>query len=82
MSTRERPIVERSRKDPFWGALLDENGVLRGENWLGRSLVELRQEVAQWLYASEADEPYPPIEPPRIPGLRLLGREIGPISTE
>ena len=41
-----RPIVERSRRDRFWGAVLEADGVLRGENWLGRLLMELREEVA------------------------------------
>lgn len=39
---RRRPIVERSPKDSFWGAILGEDGVLRGENMLGISLMELR----------------------------------------
>ncbi len=40
-----RAIVERSRRDRFWGAVLDTDGVLRGENWLGRLWMELRDEV-------------------------------------
>jgi ribA/ribD-fused uncharacterized protein len=40
-----RPIVERSRKDRFWGAVLEKDGVLRGENRLGRLLMGLRDEL-------------------------------------
>ena len=40
-----RPIVERSRKDPFWGAVLEADGVLRGENRLGLLLMGLRDEL-------------------------------------
>ena len=40
-----RPIVERSRKDRFWGAVLEADGVLRGQNRLGRLLMELREEL-------------------------------------
>src|SRR5215831_8450044 len=40
-----RPIVERSRKDRFWGGVLEADGVLRGENRLGRLLMELREEL-------------------------------------
>jgi hypothetical protein len=36
------PIVERSSKDSFWGAILGEDGVLRGENRLGILLMDLR----------------------------------------
>jgi hypothetical protein len=34
-STGDRAIVERSRRDRFWGAVLEKDGVLRGENMLG-----------------------------------------------
>ena len=34
--TAPHPIVELSRKDRFWGAVQDEDGVVRGENMLGR----------------------------------------------
>lgn len=43
LMTDDRPIVEESRKDSFWGAIPDATGqVLRGTNALGRLLMELR----------------------------------------
>jgi putative DNA methylase len=44
-STGERPIVEESRKDDFWGAKPLDVDVLVGMNVLGRLLMELRQDV-------------------------------------
>ncbi|MCK8600137.1 NADAR domain-containing protein [Desulfoferrobacter suflitae] len=45
LETGDRPIVERSRKDDFWGAKPAENGTLVGQNVLGRLLMELREEL-------------------------------------
>lgn len=47
LSTDDRPIVELSRKDDFWGALIagDERELLIGENVLGRLLMELRNKL-------------------------------------
>jgi ribA/ribD-fused uncharacterized protein len=82
MASKERPIVERSRKDRFWGAVLEDDGHLHGENWLGRLLMELRDEVAAWLNSGEDDAPYPPVVPPAIENFRLLKTEIGVIGVE
>lgn len=44
--TGDRAIVERSRKDPFWGAILDEStGILTGQNVLGRLLMLFRRDI-------------------------------------
>jgi ribA/ribD-fused uncharacterized protein len=44
--TGDRPIVEQSRKDPFWGAIPDQNDrVLKGTNVLGRLLMEVREQI-------------------------------------
>ncbi len=43
LATQERPIVEHSRKDDFWGAKVEEGGTLVGINVLGRLLMELRE---------------------------------------
>lgn len=42
--TGQKYIVEESRKDNFWGAMLQNDGVLVGQNILGRLLMELRQQ--------------------------------------
>jgi ribA/ribD-fused uncharacterized protein len=42
--TGDKPIVENSNKDNFWGAIPNENdGTLVGKNALGRLLMDLRQ---------------------------------------
>jgi N-glycosidase YbiA len=41
LETRDRPIVEDSRKDDFWGAKPDAD-TLEGRNVLGRLLMDLR----------------------------------------
>lgn len=43
LATEDRPIVERSRKDAFWGAKPVDDETLEGTNALGRLLMELRQ---------------------------------------
>ena len=40
-----RPIVEKSRKDDFWGAKVAEDSSLVGMNVLGRLLMELREQM-------------------------------------
>jgi type I restriction enzyme S subunit len=47
LETGDRPIVEYSRKDDFWGAQPQEDGTLVGMNVLGRLLMELRENVAE-----------------------------------
>jgi ribA/ribD-fused uncharacterized protein len=43
--TGDLPIVEKSRKDPFWGAVPDSAGNLVGSNVLGQLLTNLREEL-------------------------------------
>lgn len=45
LSTGDRPIVEDSRKDDYWGAKVGEDNLLAGRNVLGRLLMELRELV-------------------------------------
>ena len=45
LATSDRPIVEESRKDDFWGAKVRSHGGLVGVNVLGRLLMELREEL-------------------------------------
>jgi ribA/ribD-fused uncharacterized protein len=41
----DQPIVEDSTKDDFWGAKMDEDQNLVGQNILGRLLMELREHL-------------------------------------
>jgi len=74
--TNGMPIVEISSRDNFWGTL-NENGILRGENVLGRLWMELRQEVAD-------HDPTTPFEvaAPKISDLILCGREVATFTPE
>lgn len=47
LSTGGVPIVEESRKDPFWGAKPLDEQKLVGMNVLGRLLMELRKELRE-----------------------------------
>lgn len=75
LSTGERPIVEESRKDAFWGAKVVDPGTLVGMNVLGRLLMELREE----LKSAPADQ-LQRVEPPRIPEFHLYGQPIGVVA--
>ena len=44
-TTEDKPIVEDSRKDRFWGAVVEDDETLVGNNVLGRLLMELRGEL-------------------------------------
>jgi type I restriction enzyme S subunit len=74
-----RPIVERSRKDPFWGAVPDAGGVLRGENRLGRLLMELREEVLARKAAGE-EARLLRVEPLPVADFLLLGQSISVVD--
>ncbi|MCW4648614.1 NADAR domain-containing protein [Pseudomonas aeruginosa] len=72
LKTGERPIVEESRKDDFWGAKVVDNGdTLVGMNVLGRLLMELREQVRQQGRDAALD-----VAPPDIPQFLLFGRPI------
>ena len=72
LETGERPIVERSSRDRFWGAVLDESGLLVGVNVLGRLLVELRDETRRTGLG-----PLEVIDAPEVAGLVFLGSLVG-----
>lgn len=77
LSTGELPIVERSRKDAYWGAKLSaDEACLVGENVLGRLLMELREKLR-----GDAKGELKTVLPLSIPDFLLLGRPIQPIST-
>jgi hypothetical protein len=74
-----RPIVERSRKDRFWGAVLEKDGVLRGQNRLGLLLMGLRDELLAAKLAGQEGRLLR-VEPPQVPEFLLLGQAIGVIE--
>lgn len=72
LRTGERPIVEESRKDDFWGAkVVDDGDTLVGMNVLGRLLMELREQVKLQGRDAALD-----VAPPAIPQFQLFGRPI------
>jgi putative DNA methylase len=73
-STGQRPIVEESRKDDFWGAKPIDADVLVGVNVLGRLLMELRQDVY------EKPEQLYEVLPLDIPDFHLFGKPIEAIQ--
>ncbi|MCW0449074.1 NADAR family protein [Xanthomonas sacchari] len=76
LATKEKPIVEQSRKDEYWGAILMEDGeTLMGENVLGRLLMELREALKK-----DTDEQLRFVPPLRIPNFTLYGEPIEAIG--
>lgn len=74
LSTGNKPIVEHSKKDIYWGAKI-ENDKIVGINALGRLLMELREKViANDLYDSLI------VQPPSIHELYLFNKPISPID--
>lgn len=71
LATGDRPIVEESRKDDFWGAKVDSGGVLAGANVLGRLLMELRGELR-----GAASDSLRCVEPLAISDFLLYGNAI------
>lgn len=53
--TGDKPIVEKSRKDDFWGAKLDQHGNLVGNNVLGLLWMIIREEVKQDIFSCEVE---------------------------
>ncbi len=75
LSTGDRPIVEESYRDPFWGAKPTDPENLHGVNILGRLLVELREQLRD----PEANRLWL-VEPPSLPQFLFLDRQIGVIE--
>jgi ribA/ribD-fused uncharacterized protein len=77
-STSDKPIVEESKKDRFWGAIRDKHApnILVGANVLGQLLTELRQ-----AHKEQRDgDSLLLVKPLDIPEFRLMGDEIGVID--
>lgn len=77
LATRDRPIVEHSRKDDYWGAkLADEHGdTLIGQNVLGRLLMELREKLKD-----DAEGALKMVPPLNIPDFLLLGKPVETVT--
>jgi len=73
--TQDKPIVEESAKDEFWGAKPREDGTLVGSNILGRLLMELRQQHRDVEFGKLQELRYP-----SIPNFLFLGEPINNIS--
>jgi type I restriction enzyme S subunit len=73
LDTGDRPIVEESFKDDFWGAK-PEGQTLIGTNALGRLLMELREKIKQ----SDVNSMFV-VEPLTIPNFLLNGQAISSI---
>lgn len=76
-TTFDKPIVEDSNKDAFWGAIRDKKheDVLKGVNALGRLLMKLRQE-----YNSPNRFDLLFVEPLNIPNFLLFDEQISVID--
>jgi type I restriction enzyme S subunit len=78
LSTNNKPIVELSKKDPFWGAQLQNDGrTLIGMNVLGRLIMELRD-----LILSNCKLNLLEVEPMQIDNFFIFGRPILKISNQ
>lgn len=75
LKTGQRPIVEESRKDGFWGARPTDEQTLVGMNVLGRLLMELREAVK-----TGGQQAALRVESPDICNFRLFGRPIEAID--
>ena len=75
LSTGDRPIVEHSRKDDFWGAKPVDDERLAGANYLGLLLQNLREKIKR-----ESRESHLFVPPLRIPDFLLYGEEIREID--
>ena len=75
-STKDRQIVEQSRKDDYWGAKLQQDDeTLIGQNVLGRLLMELRERLSL-----DIDGQLRTVEPLGVPDFQLLGKPIGTVT--
>lgn len=74
LSTEDRPIVENSHKDRFWGAVPINDNVLSGKNVLGKLLMEAREECR--LAIGTGVEHFRYAAPPVITNFKLLGKEV------
>jgi ribA/ribD-fused uncharacterized protein len=78
ISTGDKTIVEYSKKDDVWGAVLkDDKNTLVGKNVLGRLLMELREKTI-----SNEINKSTRILPPNIPAFLLFGNPIEEVRND
>lgn len=75
LSTEDRPIVEESYRDQFWGAKPGDSETLVGTNMLGRLLVEVRERLK-----TTDKHLLQVVEPPAISQFLLFDKPIGIIE--
>ena len=80
LETGDKPIVEDSRRDDFWGAKRLDEDFLKGANILGRLLVELREEIRK--HGKGAFVKVEPPAPEKIPDFLFYGKSIGVIESK
>ena len=80
LGTGDKPIVEESRRDDFWGAKRLDEDILKGANILGRLLVELREEIRK--HGQGAFIKVAPPAPEKIPDFLFYGESIGIIESK
>ncbi len=76
LSTGDKPIVEESKRDRFWGAIPKGDEILVGQNMLGRLLMEIRDQLINNEYSLEI------VEPLMIDNFVLLGKQIPTIHVQ
>ena len=78
LDTENRPIVEESMRDTFWGAKPKTDTILEGANILGRLLVELREEVR-----THGNQQFVIVDPPaKIPDFLLFDKLVVAVQCE
>ena len=77
LSTGNKPIVEESRRDQFWGAKPVSLETLVGMNILGQLLMALREQLK-----GPNLEKLRTVEPPNLTGFLLADKPIGLIQGE
>lgn len=72
LSTGDKTVVEYSKKDAVWGAILkDDHTTLVGKNALGRLLMELREKIKSHEITKSTV-----LLPPNVPAFLLFGNTI------
>lgn len=71
LMTGDKPIVEYSKKDPFWGAKLIDKSTLAGENVLGRLLMQIREK-----YDEKGYDYFREVRHPGLDNFSLLGEPV------